>query len=129
MAKVELEVIEKMMEKFVPLALGTMTKTMIELLDDNESEEVQAARYDGYVPKEAVKSYRQRNDFPEYLNAEEVSALLTISKPKVYEMFRSKDFPVNVFGKTKRVDKTDLLEFMRENRGIDLTKNKDGDDE
>ena len=113
--------VEGLIKALVPAMTESMTKAIINVLEAVEPEEVVEARYEGYVPKEAVKSYRQRNDFPEFLDAKEVSALTRISKPKVYEMFRRPDFPINIWGKTKRVDKTALLEYMHKNMGMNLT--------
>ena len=118
MAKFEVEAIAQAVAKAVVIAMHE--------LQPNEKDEI---LLEGYVPEESVKTYKQRNDFPEFLTPKEVSALARISLPKVYELFRSKDFPVNIWGKTKRVDKTDLLEYLMKHRGIDLTNIQDGDDE
>ena len=106
--------LELMMQTMVP----AITKAVIMALDAMEPEEEQEARYEGYVPVEAVKSYKQQEDFPEYLDVQEVAALLNVNKSKVYELFRSKNFPAVTFGKSKRkVSKADLLQYLRERRG------------
>jgi hypothetical protein len=84
-------------------------------LQPNEKEEM---LLDGYVPADAVKSYKQTDDYPVYLDVAQTAAMLNVSKSKAYELFRSKNFPQVTWGKTKRmVDKADLIKYLKERRG------------
>ena len=50
------------------------------------------------------------------LTAEEVAAILGISRSKAYQMMRFKEIPTITLGKNVRVSQKDLKEYILENR-------------
>ena len=59
--------------------------------------------------------YKSFDEFPCFLNAKQVAALLGISQSSCYELMYSKDFPVTQIGKRILVQKDKLIEWLNKN--------------
>ena len=62
------------------------------LMSEQEKEE---ARLTGYVSEEAVKSYKQFDDFPNALKAKHIMAMYGVSLAKAYQLLNHHGCPKN----------------------------------
>ena len=107
MANFEMEAIAQAVAKAVVIAMSEL-----------KPEEKDEILLEGYVPKEAVRSYKQVDDYPQMLSIREAAGLLGVKYSQMYEVSRSKNTPFTVWGKSKRmVNKFDLLKYLEERRG------------
>ncbi|MRX70880.1 helix-turn-helix domain-containing protein [Bacillus lacus] len=54
--------------------------------------------------------------YPSLLNAKHVSEILGCSLRHAYELMEQKDFPLIRIGRTKRVDKDDLFNWINQHK-------------
>lgn len=53
---------------------------------------------------------------PLVLTANDISKILRLSRPKVYEIMKAPDFPLIMLGRSKRVLTEDFIEWLKEKR-------------
>ena len=82
---------------------------LFELMNEQEKEE---ARFTGYVPEEAVKSYNQFDDFPNVLTPKQIAAMLGVTLSKAYELVHHHECPKNPRLKKTQVLKADFLTWF-----------------
>jgi excisionase family DNA binding protein len=58
--------------------------------------------------------YKTQEELPMFLNAEDISALLKISKPKAYELMKQNGFPLIQFGRSMRVGRDQFFEWLNQ---------------
>ena len=115
----------KMLEALIPAVMNAVIVT----LDAMSPEEEQEARLENYVPKEAVKSVKGFDDYPDFLTVSEAAAMLCVRYATAYQLARSKNTPFVAVTKTKRmVNKHDLIKYYEERRGGYLLDKHNGGD-
>ena len=63
--------------------------------------------------------YKSFEDMPLYLNADQVAALIGISRAGAYQLMHSKGFPTTKIGRRMVVSKERLLQWLDDHTGLD----------
>ena len=69
-----------------------------------------------------MRKYVSMNELPLMLNAEDIQAVMNISRAGAYQLMHREDFPTIRFGKRMVVPRDKFLEWLEENvgkRGVD----------
>lgn len=107
---------EALVRAMIPAITESVTKSvakaLIGIMELAEPEEIVEARYEGYIPTEAVKTFKDPADFPMILAPKDVEAMLGVSQSKAYQLMNHHDCPCNpLYGKL-RVHKDDFLNWL-----------------
>jgi len=73
------------------------------------------------------RPYTEYDNLPFMLNVNEIAAVCRISRAKAYSLVKQEDFPATVVGKRVLVEKTDLLQWLRQNKRNTNCSTKRGD--
>ncbi len=65
------------------------------------------------------KRYTSYEDMPLYLNADQIAALIGISRAGAYQLMHTKDFPTIKIGRRMVVSKERLLQWLDSHTGQD----------
>lgn len=63
------------------------------------------------------KRYKSFEDMPLYLNADQVAALIGISRAGAYQLMHAKDFPTVRIGRRMVVSKERLIQWLDDHTG------------
>ena len=109
--KVKVEVLEEIL----PALTEQITKAVllaVSSMGDDEKEELKMA---DYVHEEAVKEYKQFEDFPRVISAKHIVAMYGITPAKAYQLLNHHDCPKNpILGKHK-ADKIEFVKWIEDN--------------
>jgi excisionase family DNA binding protein len=61
--------------------------------------------------------YKNQEDLPMFLTAEDIKELLKISKPKAYELMKQDGFPLIQFGRSMRVNRDEFFLWLSQKQG------------
>ena len=102
---------KEVLQALVPAIINAVIVTY-EAMEPEEEEEI---RMEGYVHEEAVKTYKQFEDFPRVLSAKHLVAMFGITPAKAYQLLNHHGCPKNpILGKNK-TDKIEFLKWIEEN--------------
>ena len=103
------------LEKLLPALTEQITKAVlfaVSSMGDDEKEELKMA---DYVHGEAVKEFKQFEDYPRVLTPKLVAAMLGITSAKAYQLMHHHECPKNPLLGKLRVEKTAFLKWITEN--------------
>jgi excisionase family DNA binding protein len=61
--------------------------------------------------------YKNQEDLPMFLTAEDIKELLKISTPKTYELMKQDGFPLIQFGRSMRVNRDEFFLWLSQKQG------------
>lgn len=61
--------------------------------------------------------YKNQEDLPMFLTAENIKELLKISKPKAYKLMKQDGFPLIQFGRSMRVNRDEFFLWLSQKQG------------